>query len=82
MSLLAKTHQDGERIVAVFPCIGGEGDPHHSYVVDAHVVTIDEWSRRFTVRMVNADGTTKAVKHNHNTLPRALREARQWLGWG
>ena len=68
-----------ERIVAVFPCTRG------NELVDAHVITYDDWSRRFGVHFVSADGT---IKHTHypisgtHSFPEALRFARKQLGWG
>ena len=49
-----------QRIVAVFPCVSG------NELVDAHVITYDDWSRRFSV----------------HSFPEALRFARKQLGWG
>lgn len=81
-----KTHLNGERIVAVFPCIGGD-DEHGWRIVDQSVVTIVDDGRfpalfKVYPRVTAEFGTPYLPGVVENTLPRALRRARQNLGWG
>jgi hypothetical protein len=78
--MLNMTHIAGERIVALFPCVGKTEDGD-SYIVDATVVTTNE-DDVFSVRRVDGSGEQTFVLDSPETLAGAIRTARQSLGWG
>jgi hypothetical protein len=78
--MMDKTEVAGERIVALFPCIGTTEDGDR-YVVDGTVVTTNE-DDVFTVRRVDNMGEQTFVLDFPDTLAGAIRTARQSLGWG
>lgn len=78
-SICTQTHVSGERVVAIFPVIGGER------CIEAVVITTDDDlgpRRLFTPRRLNALGAEVFTHEPHRTFPAALRFARQNCGWG
>jgi hypothetical protein len=78
--MLEKTHINGERIAAVFPCIGDR-------LMDCAVITIREdegkISEPFSLHRVSPRGESLlGVIPTFSTFPQALRAARQSQGWG
>lgn len=72
---------EGERIVCVFPCIGGDS-PLNWKTVDSAVITYDE-DERFTVYpIVKPNGDIPYPATHFKTFPAAIRFARQQKGWG
>lgn len=75
------THVDGERVVALFPIIGG-----NSGFVEADIVTTDgdenQPATRFTVRHFRPNHETITRDESYRSFPEAIREARKSAGWG
>lgn len=83
--MLNVTTVAGERVVAIFPCIGTDFEGNLN-VVDATVITVNE-TGGFTMRFVNQNGEPRwadGSPYNRffSTFPAALRAARQSQGWG
>lgn len=79
--LVGLTHLLHERIVAILPCIGGDRE-ENAAVVESAVVTYDE-QKTWTVwvRVTQAGVVSFAPRH-FDSFPKALKRAREQMGWG
>ena len=86
---VTQTHVNGERIAAVFPCIGGTfvagEEPERDWVEDEVIITTnpDYPQRPFRLYRAGRDGVIEfAIDEPVKTFVQALRRARAAQGWG
>lgn len=79
--MLTVTHIEGERVAAVFPCIGGTAEK--AWIADYVVVTIEDdgGEGAFATWRVQPGGDFVKTG-DFDTFPRALITARKSQGWG
>jgi len=87
---VTQTHVNGERIAAIFPCIGGTfvagEEPVRDFVEDEVIITVSgNPEQPFKLYRAGSAGVVEFGSHGEpypKTIVQALRRARAAQGWG